>query len=101
MGMRRIVTRQLEARFGPLSNESGQGRAHEVAYMQTLMGSRTIAAPPGYGSDTYRPYEALACGTVPVVLRGESMLRTRRRWLQTLGLSSGGIQPTRAPGGSA
>ncbi len=77
MGVRRFTTRQLASRLPSLSLGSSHKRG-ERQYIADLVAARTIAAPPGYGSDTYRPYEALACGAIPIVLRGDSMMAAWR-----------------------
>lgn len=77
MGVRRYITEQLTARFAE-ARASSRARGSESEFMRELVRTVAIAAPPGYGSDTYRPYEALACGAMPVVLRGESLIKTWR-----------------------
>lgn len=50
--------------------------AHDEDFVELLGQSEFVVCPPGNGLDTHRLWEALACGTIPVLRRGSLHPRT-------------------------
>lgn len=58
----------LYGRF-KFATEEPWDKNNKPGYFESLARARFVLAPPGGGMDTYRAYEALAFGAVPVLLR--------------------------------
>lgn len=58
----------------PWTGSLVHGRERAWRYYAALLHARFVAAPAGAGRDTYRFYEAIVLGAVPVVVRSEEEL---------------------------
>lgn len=64
-GHRQAINQRVIANFGGnLENSYGLARA---AYFQAAAASRFVLCPSGFGWDTYRLWETLALGAIPIV----------------------------------
>jgi hypothetical protein len=57
------------AREGWVTLREASPRGEKGTFREDMLGHRFVCCPPGNGIDTHRMWEALYCGTIPIVLR--------------------------------
>lgn len=75
-GFRPRVRQCIAKSFSESAFTVGDGQLSKQKFRMRLIGSMAVLAMPGQGYDTYRLWEALAAGAMPVVERGMGMDRT-------------------------
>lgn len=66
-GFRQDITAAVLAQFPGAANTYARGPEATGNYLDELAQSKFVLCPPGVGYDSYRLWEALALGTVPVL----------------------------------
>lgn len=75
-GFRPHIRKCIAKSFSESTFTVGDGRLSKQKFRMRLIGSMAVLCMPGQGYDTYRLWESLAAGAMPVVERGMGMDRT-------------------------
>ena len=74
-----LILDAIEPKFTKwFDNWNDQQQLKEEEYLALMLNSKFVPCPPGQNVETYRFYEALACGCIPIFVDSPE----NARWLQ-------------------